>query len=289
MGSPQLRRTRSWPCSTTGLTLIVRIANSPTGGRGLGCFWADPSTVRRVLERRDLRFRVPKRANRTRKRPWPEWVIEAPNRVWIYDTTHWTKAQAATTVVSDVITRKWIADITSADETSIEVQAVFARALRAEGLDETIAERNDDGETSWDPDSEEVPVLLVMSDNGPQMSSGTTREFMALNWLATHYGRPGTPIDQAWIESLFGHLKTEQPHIEQIEDIDVLRAELEAQRTHYNTVRLHAGIGYVTPDQEHRGEGVRSEPHAGPVSPEHGRNESTTIANTNPENHADAT
>jgi transposase InsO family protein len=156
-------------------------------------------------------------------------------------------------VISDVISKKWIADITSVDETSIEVQAVFNRALRAEGLDTLIEERNPDG-VPWDPDNEQLPVLLVMSDNGPQMSSGTTREFMALRWLATHFGRPGTPTDQAWIESLFGHLKTEQPHLELIDDIDVLRTELEIRREHYNTVRLHAGIGYVTPDQEHRGQ-----------------------------------
>ena len=223
-------------------------------GSWLGRFWADPSTVRRVLERRDLRFRGPKREGRSPKRPWPNWVEEKPNRVWIYDTTHWTRAAAATTVISDVISRKWIADITSVDETSIEVQAVFNRALRVEGLDTLIEARNPDG-VPWDPDNDELPVLLVMSDNGPQMSSGSTREFMALCWLATHFGRPGTPTDQAWIESLFGHLKTEQPHLELIDDIDVLRAELEIRREHYNTVRLHAGIGYVTPDQEHRRQG----------------------------------
>ncbi|MDH4278988.1 MAG: integrase core domain-containing protein [Acidimicrobiia bacterium] len=223
-------------------------------GSWLGRFWADPSTVRRVLERHDLRFRGPKREGRSQRRPWPAWVEEQPNRIWIYDTTHWTRAGAATTVISDVISRKWIADITSVDETSIEVQAVFARALRAEGLDTVIDERNPDS-VAWNPDSDDLPVLLVMSDNGPQMSSGSTREFMALCWLATHYGRPGTPTDQARIESLFGHHKIEQPHLELIEDIDVLRAELDIQRSHYNTIRLHAGIGYVTPDQEHRGEG----------------------------------
>ena len=223
-------------------------------GSWLGRFWADPCTVGRVLERRDLRLRGPKRQRRSARRPWPAWVEEAPNRIWIYDTTHWTRAGAATTVISDVVSRKWIADVTSADETSIEVQAVFNRALRVEGLDAVIEQRNPQG-TPWDPDCDEAPVLLVMSDNGPQMSSGTTREFMALCWLATHYGRPGTPTDQAWIESLFGHLKIEQPHLELIEDIDVLRAELETQRERYNTIRLHAGIGYVTPDQEHRGEG----------------------------------
>ena len=223
-------------------------------GSWLGRFWADPSTVRRVLERRDLRFRGPKRHARSVRRPWPVWVEQVPNRIWIYDTTHWTRAGAATTVICDVISRKPVADIGSADETSIEVQAVFNRALRAERLDDVIEERNPLS-TPWDPDSDAVPVLLVMSDNGPQMRSGTTREFMALCWLATHYGRPGTPTDQAWIESPLGHLKTEQPHLELIDDIDVLRAELEIQRERYNTIRLHAGIGYVTPDQEHRGQG----------------------------------
>lgn len=159
-------------------------------GSWLGRFWADPSTVRRVLERRDLRFRAPKREGHSARRLWPDWAEEAPNRIWIYDTTHWTKAGAATTVFSDVISRKWIADITSVDETSIEVQAVFNRALRVEGLDELIDERNPDS-VPWDPDSDEVPVLLVMSDNGPQMASGSTREFIALCWLATHFGRVG--------------------------------------------------------------------------------------------------
>jgi putative transposase len=224
-------------------------------GSWLGRFWASPSTVRRVLEHRELRFRGPKRKGRSQRRPWPAWIEEKPNRIWIYDTTHWSAAEAATTVISDVISRKWIADITSADETSVEIQAVFTRALRVEGLDNLIDAVNPDG-VAWDPDADDVPVLLVMSDNGPQMTSGSTREFMALCWLATHYGRPHTPTDQAWIESLFGHLKIEQPHLDLIEDIDVLRAELDLQRTHYNTIRLHAGIGYVTPDQEHRGEGA---------------------------------
>ncbi len=148
-------------------------------GSWLGRFWADPSTVRRVLERNDLRFRRPKREGRSKRRPWPDWAEEKPNRIWIYDTTHWTKAGAATTVISDVISRKWVADITSADETSVEVQAVFHRALIAEGLDELIEAANPEG-TAWDPESDDTPVLLVMSDNGPQMTSGSTKEFMAL-------------------------------------------------------------------------------------------------------------
>jgi len=40
-----------------------------------------------------------------------------------------------------------------------------------------------------------------------------------------------------------------------IEDPVVLEAELARVRNDYNTVRLHEGIGYVTPDDEHHGRG----------------------------------
>ena len=79
------------------------------------------------------------------------------------------------------------------------------------------------------------------------MTSGSTREFMALHAIATHYGRPGTPTDQAPIERFFGHLKREWPHLLTITDPAVLAVELDALQREYNNVRLHAGIGYVTP------------------------------------------
>jgi hypothetical protein len=84
---------------------------------------------------------------------------------------------------------------------------------------------------------------------------GLDPEFMALCAIAQHFGRPGTPTDQAWIESFFGHIKAEFPHLCAITEPAVLRAELAVVRTHYNSVRLHAGIGYVTPLDEHEGRG----------------------------------
>ena len=81
--------------------------------------------------------------------------------------------------------------------------------------------------------------------------STTTAEFPA----PTRFGRPGTPTDQAWIETLFGHVKTEWPHLEKITDSNTLRAELDNARHDYNTRRLHASLGYVTPDDEHQGRG----------------------------------
>ena len=100
-------------------------------------------------------------------------------------------------------------------------------------------------------------MLLAVSDNGPQMTSGSTREFMAMCAIAQHFGRPGTPTDQAWIESLFSHIKADWPHLDRIRDPAALRAELAVVRHEYNTIRLHAGIGYVTPADEHEGRGPR--------------------------------
>jgi putative transposase len=94
-----------------------------------------------------------------------------------------------------------------------------------------------------------------VSDNGPQMTAHDTRAFMALMAIAQHHGRPHTPTDQAWIESFFGHIKTEWPHLEDIADPVVLESELARVRVEYNTVRLHEAIGYVTPDDEHHGRG----------------------------------
>jgi putative transposase len=216
--------------------------------------WVAPSSVRRVLAAQGLHLHAPPRPGRSVRKPFPDWVEYRPNSIWIYDTTHFTKAKVAVTAIEDLVSRKWIADIVSAEETSTQVQIVFADALECEGL-MALVEAHQDAPIDLEVDDERRPILLAMSDNGPQMTSGSTREFMALCAIHQHFGRPGTPTDQAWIESFFGHVKTEHPHLLAIADPAVLRAELAIVRTHYNSVRLHAGIGYVTPNDEHEGRG----------------------------------
>jgi putative transposase len=157
-------------------------------------------------------------------------------------------------MIMDLVTRTWICELVSAEETSLQVQLAFTHALELEGLLEQVDAHQ---AQLADPtvDDPERPVLLAVSDNGPQMTSGSTREFLAMCAIAQHFGRPGTPQDQAWIESLFSHIKADWPHLDRITDPAVLRAELASVRHEYNTKRLHAGIGYVTPDDEHEGRG----------------------------------
>lgn len=213
--------------------------------------WVSPSTVRRVLAAHGLLLPDPGPREPVGRQPWPEWLVWAPNRIWGWDVSHFPRAKRCAFAIIDMVSRMWIDTLTSVEETSTQVRVIFERALVAEGLVDLITPERLD----LDADDPARPILLAVSDNGPQMTSDATKAFMAAMAVAQHHGRPHTPTDQAWIETLFGHVKSEWPHLETITDPAVLEAELARVRSEYNTVRLHAGIGYVTPDDEHAGRG----------------------------------
>ncbi len=216
-----------------------------------GDVWVSPSSVLRVLlaHGRALPYRPPR--SLSVRAPWPEWVDYKPRQVWGYDLSSFPAAGTDALAILDLVSRKWIDTLLCPEATSLQVKLLFTRALEREGLMQQVLAQADR------PAEERRPVLLAVSDNGAQMTSGSTREFMALHAIATHYGRPGTPTDQAHIESLFGHVKYDWPHLCQLADPADLARELDAVRDQYNRVRLHAGIGYVTPDDEHEGRGPR--------------------------------
>lgn len=239
-------------------------------GSRLGLVHVSESTVRRVLAAEGIVFPgQPPREPRPRT-PWPDWLEWKPNRVWAYDFTHFTRARRAALAILDVVSRTWITTLVCAEESSVQVEVAFTTALTAEDLLDAADARATAvlREALLDGDRDRVgqltaggivPLLLAISDNGPQMRSHSTREFLAGVAIAQQFGRPHTPEDQAWIETLFGHVKGEWPHLEKIRDPGELDRELDRCRLEHNTVRLHAGIGYVTPDDEHqgRGEGIR--------------------------------
>ena len=223
-------------------------------GSYLGRVWVSPSTVLRVLleHGRRLPYRPPRQTSV--KRPWPEWVEYKPCQVWGYDFSEFPRAGTSALAILDLVSRRWIETMLCPEATDVQVQVLFTRALEREGLLDVILSLIDE-HAAAEQEDELQPILLSVSDNGAQMTSGSTREFMALHAIATHYGRPGTPTDQAHIESLFGHIKYEWPYLCALQDPADLSRELDAVREQYNRVRLHAGIGYVTPNDEHEGRG----------------------------------
>jgi putative transposase len=232
-------------------------------GSRLELVHASASTVGRVLTAEGLVLQGPAPREPAIRAPWPDWIEGKPGRVWCYEVTHFTRARRVAVAVMDVVSRRWLSTLVSAEETSSQIEAAFLAALDeqqlAERIDARLLARLRSGEATAveldGPEADGVPVMIAMSDNGPQMRSHSTREFMAACAIMQRFGRPGTPTDQAWIESLFGHVKGDWPHLEKIRDPGDLAAELDRVRVEYNTIRLHAGIGYVTPDDEHHGRG----------------------------------
>lgn len=245
---------KSWGC--------VDLSHRKLAHRGsrLGEVFVAESTVLRVLTAAGMYLPgLPQVRERRSKTPWPDWVELVPGQIFIYDFTHFPGLRGWCTIaVVDVVSRKWLSTVLAPEETWVQVETAFIAALEADGKgwlleDASLAVQLASGQV---PENDErVPVLLAVSDNGPQMRSSKTAEFMAIARIAQHFGRPGTPNDQAWIESFFGHLKAEHPYLNSITDPAVLRRELDLRREHYNTVRLHESIGYVTPNDEHHGRG----------------------------------
>lgn len=226
-------------------------------GSRLDLVHVSESTVLRVLIQAGVILPRPERRQPGSKRPWPEWADLVPGVIWIYDFTHFRASGWCAIAVLDVVSRLWLATVVSAEESSTQVEVAFTRALIVDGKDHLLEDPGLLAELAGGavPEHDELPVLLAVSDNGPQMTSAATATFMAGARIAQHFGRPGTPNDQAWIETLFGHVKGEYPHLDQIEDPGELERELERIQDFYNTVRLHQSLGYVTPEEEHHGLG----------------------------------
>ena len=203
-----------------------------------GQVWVSPSTVRRVLAAQGLVLpELPARV-RSAKKPWPHWLVWEPNHIWAWDVTHFTAAGRCVFAIIDLVSRKWIDTLMSVEETTTQVKVIFENALTIEGLIELVTPERLDLAV----DDPARPILLAVSDNGPQMTSTGTREFMAALAVIQHHGRPHTPTDQAWIETLFGHVKGEWPHLETITDPAELEIELARVRHEYNSVRLSPGV-----------------------------------------------
>ena len=157
-------------------------------------------------------------------------------------------------MVEDLVSRKWLAEIVSAEETSTQLEVVFTEALELEGLLERVTARHD-GLVDPTVDDPSRPILLALSDNGPPDDlrihprvHGFVRHPPALR-PPRHPDRPGLDGVTVWPH------QGRAPHLLTISDPSTLRAELAVVREHYNGVRLHAGIGYVTPNDEHEGRG----------------------------------
>lgn len=94
--------------------------------------------------------------------------------------------------IVDVVSRKWIASLLCPEQTGTQVKVVFLAGLEAGGLLAGLEWRLDrPGDVDLEDDA--APILLAVSDNGPEMRSTQTRTFMALLTIGQHSGGATPP------------------------------------------------------------------------------------------------
>ncbi|HSH62154.1 MAG TPA: hypothetical protein VK988_21400 [Acidimicrobiales bacterium] len=103
-------------------------------GSYIGLVWVSPSTLLRVLAAHGLVLPEAPPRHAALKRPWPEWLEWKPNHIWAWDATHFPRARRCAFAIVDLVSRKWIDTVVSAEESSTQVKVLFEHALEAEGL-----------------------------------------------------------------------------------------------------------------------------------------------------------
>ena len=170
------------------------------------------------------RRRGRKRATGARE-PMP--VPQAPNDRWSLDFAsdslgHGRRFRIL--VIVDDVSRECLAAVA---DTSI------SGARLARELDALIAWRG--------------PPRLIVSDNGPEMTSQAVLRWANRTGVAWHYIAPGKPQQNAFAESFIGRMRDEFLNEQVFDSLGHARRLLAAWRQDYNHVRPHSAHGGLPP------------------------------------------
>ncbi len=136
--------------------------------------------------------------------------------------------------IVDVFSRKIVAQAVHDTESDVHAATLITAACAAEGV--------------------QRDQLVVHSDNGGPMKGATMLATLQALGVAASFSRPGVSDDNPYVEALFRTLKYRPEYPSRpFASIDAARAWVERFVHWYNTCHLHSAIGFVTPDQRHRG------------------------------------
>lgn len=206
------------------------------------------------------RKRPRRRVAASRPRPLPPTAI---NHVWAYDFVFDTCADGRTLkclTVIDEFTRECLAIDVAGGIRSGRVIEVLTQLVSLHG----------------------APRYL-RSDNGPEFVARAILRWLHAAQIETAYIDPGKPWQNGTDESFNGKLRDQHLSLQWFRNRVEARVSIEDWRRHYNEVRPHSSLGYLTPaafKAKHLadGDGGRSpatparadrtneEPQAGPVS-----------------------
>ena len=203
---------------------------------------ASASTVYRVMRNEGLTTDRSGRSHRngnSRKPDRPE--LTGPNQRWCWDISY-----LRTRVPGVFLYLYALLDEYSRKVVAFRISWSLAHAEGKELVDEGIEK---EGLTP-----EQVAILTLFNDHGTQMKAKPFKKFLEELGISQKFARPRTPNDNPFVESLFSTTKGAPEYPEEFTDDVEALIYFTAYFDHYNNVRLHGNIGYVTPMQRHRGE-----------------------------------
>ena len=151
----------------------------------------------------------------------------APNQVWSYDfvedrTTRGRRVRLLN--ILDEYTRECLAS---------RIEPSMAGAVVIDTLQQLFRQR---GRPSY-----------LRSDNGPEFVARTVQDWLKATGCQTLYITPGSPWENAYIESFNGKLRDECLNRELFHSGQEARRIVESWRHEYNRYRPHSALGNLTP------------------------------------------
>jgi transposase InsO family protein len=202
-----------------------------------GIFLASESTIYRLLRASDQLAHRGRARPATHRRP-DELVATEPKRVWCWDIT-WLPSVVRGKffflyTILDVFSRKIVGQAVHDSESDVHAAVLITAACAAEGV--------------------QRDQLVVHSDNGGPMKGATMLATLQALGVVPSFSRPGVSDDNPYIEALHKTIKycPEYPS-RPFASLDAARAWVGRFVHWYNNCHLHSAIGFVTPEQRHRG------------------------------------
>lgn len=96
-----------------------------------------------------------------------------------------------------------------------------------------------------------LPKTIVV-DNGPEFISNALDRWAHERGVVLHFIKPGTPTQNAFIESFNGSFRNECLQANWFDSLDEARQLIEAWRVDYNDERPHSSLGGLTPIEYQR-------------------------------------
>jgi putative transposase len=88
---------------------------------------------------------------------------------------------------------------------------------------------------------------LIVCDNGPEFTSKAMFFWAKERKTKLGFIQPGKPTQNAFVESLNGKFRNEYLNQHWFRSLDEARREVDQWREHYNQVRPHSSLGYLSP------------------------------------------